>query len=218
MKTKQCQICNNTLDSRSHSCPYCTRINFGKLPISNFRDRGNGRLNKVRDHAQRVYAASDRPRICMICGYNLFIDICHIKDLQYFPDDTPISVVNDMANLLGLCPNCHREFDNGLVPDSILLDLNVPKDIIDGKKKEDNCCPKCGGKKFRTAITCLDCVQKPTKVEWPTKEELKELVWKMPTTKIASNLGVTDKAIEKRCKRLGIAKPPAGYWTKIKYS
>jgi hypothetical protein len=47
-----------------------------------------------------------------------------------------------------------------------------------------------------------------------SKEELEELVWNMPTTQIAEMYQVSDKAIEKRCKKLGIEKPPRGYWAK----
>lgn len=45
-------------------------------------------------------------------------------------------------------------------------------------------------------------------------KELRELVWLQPTTEVARLFGVSDKAIEKRCKKLGIAKPPRGYWSK----
>lgn len=45
-----------------------------------------------------------------------------------------------------------------------------------------------------------------------TKEELERLVWEQPTTAVAKIFGVSDKAIEKRCKKLGILKPPRGYW------
>ena len=37
----------------------------------------------------------------------------------------------------------------------------------------------------------------------------------MPTTKVAEILGVSDSAIAKRCKLLGVEKPPRGYWAKI---
>ena len=48
-----------------------------------------------------------------------------------------------------------------------------------------------------------------------SKEKLEKLVWKMPTVQLARKLFVSDKSIEKRCKRLGINKPPRGYWQKI---
>lgn len=52
--------------------------------------------------------------------------------------------------------------------------------------------------------------------EWEkvTKEELTQLVWNKPTTSIASDFGVSDVAIGKKCKAMGITKPPRGYWAK----
>lgn len=47
-----------------------------------------------------------------------------------------------------------------------------------------------------------------------TKEELLDLLWKIPTTQIGLKFGITDKAIEKWVKRWGLSKPPRGYWAK----
>ena len=47
------------------------------------------------------------------------------------------------------------------------------------------------------------------------KEELEKQVWLAPTSTLAIQYGVSDKAIEKRCKKLGIEKPPRGYWQKV---
>lgn len=46
------------------------------------------------------------------------------------------------------------------------------------------------------------------------REELHRLVWAMPTTAVAAKFGVSDKAVEKRCKLLGVDKPPRGYWAR----
>jgi hypothetical protein len=40
-------------------------------------------------------------------------------------------------------------------------------------------------------------------------------VWTEPVTSVAASFDVSDKAIEKRCKRLEVVKPPRGYWAKI---
>jgi len=45
-------------------------------------------------------------------------------------------------------------------------------------------------------------------------EELRQMVWEIPTTQSACLYGGSDKAIEKRCRVLGISKPPRGYWTR----
>lgn len=47
------------------------------------------------------------------------------------------------------------------------------------------------------------------------KEDLRNLIWSMPTTKIAKQFNVSDNAISKRCKKFGINKPPRGYWEKV---
>ncbi len=52
------------------------------------------------------------------------------------------------------------------------------------------------------------------KVERPSKEDLQQLVWSKPTTQIAKDFGVSDKAVEKWCKAYGIEKPQRGYWAK----
>jgi integrase len=53
-------------------------------------------------------------------------------------------------------------------------------------------------------------------VDWPDDETLSRMVWEMPTTEVAFKIGVSDKAVWKRCKKRGIAKPPRGYWAKRK--
>lgn len=50
------------------------------------------------------------------------------------------------------------------------------------------------------------------KVDWPTKAELKKLVWKKPMIHAATDLGVSGAALKKRCVKLGIELPPRGYW------
>lgn len=53
--------------------------------------------------------------------------------------------------------------------------------------------------------------------EWPpkTNEELLELVWSKSTVQIAQEFGVSDAAIAKRCKKVGVEKPPRGFWAKV---
>lgn len=49
---------------------------------------------------------------CQFCGYSKHVEVCHIKPISSFDKDTPIDTINDMSNLLILCPNCHWELDN----------------------------------------------------------------------------------------------------------
>lgn len=54
---------------------------------------------------------------------------------------------------------------------------------------------------------------KGRKVERPTADELRSLLWKEPTTKIAAQYGVSDKAVDKWAKTYGLEKPKRGYWS-----
>lgn len=45
-----------------------------------------------------------------------------------------------------------------------------------------------------------------------TKKEIKELVWKIPITKIGEKYGVSSKTIKKWCEKQGIDTPFRGYW------
>ena len=60
-------------------------------------------------------------------------------------------------------------------------------------------------------------IKKPhnRKVEWPTKECLKKLLWAKPTSQIAKEYGVSDNAVAKWSKKYNLNKPPRGYWAKV---
>lgn len=48
------------------------------------------------------------------------------------------------------------------------------------------------------------------------REELFHLVWSMPSEQVAAKLGISGPALTKRCTKLGIPKPPRGYWARFK--
>jgi hypothetical protein len=48
-----------------------------------------------------------------------------------------------------------------------------------------------------------------------SREELYERIWSSPMTHVAAELGISDVALAKRCKKLNVPKPPVGYWAKV---
>lgn len=52
---------------------------------------------------------------CHICGYSKHVELAHIKPLSSFPPTALLKDVNSPDNIVQLCPNCHWEFDNGLI-------------------------------------------------------------------------------------------------------
>ncbi len=69
----------------------------------------------IRKHAHYVYNKNNGHSACKICGYDKHVEVCHIKSVSSFNEDALVSEINDVNNLIGLCPNHHWEFDNGLI-------------------------------------------------------------------------------------------------------
>jgi hypothetical protein len=49
-----------------------------------------------------------------------------------------------------------------------------------------------------------------------TRELLYELVWSKPKTAVAEELGITDVAVGKICRKLSVPMPQQGYWLRFK--
>ena len=47
---------------------------------------------------------------------------------------------------------------------------------------------------------------------WPPKAKLSKLVWERPMIHVANELGVSDVALKNHCVKLGLDRPPLGYW------
>jgi hypothetical protein len=48
-----------------------------------------------------------------------------------------------------------------------------------------------------------------------SREELYELVWSKPIVELAKDFGLSDVALAKRCRRLGVPVPGRGYWARV---
>ena len=95
---------------------YIKNITKGKLKeIKNTYQRYR---SAIRREAEKTFKESGVNYKCIICGYDKHIEIAHIKSVSDFTDDTKISEINDIHNLIALCPNHHWEFDNNKLSDT----------------------------------------------------------------------------------------------------
>ncbi len=109
------------------------------------------------------------------------------------------------------CWSCHLK-QRTLIPKH-----SKPNNASKHKYKKENLC-SCGMLKLEKSKYCNNCTRhlpKPTKIQWPSDQELAKLVWEKPRSQLAKELGVSDKAIGKRCTKLGISQPSRGYWMKV---
>lgn len=50
-----------------------------------------------------------------------------------------------------------------------------------------------------------------------TRQELFEMIWSEPISRIATRLGSSDVAISKICKKMNIPRPPRGHWARVQH-
>lgn len=188
------------------------------------------------EHVKR-WRAKSKARIiesfggsCGVCGYNKCPDALELHHL--IPSEkeftlgsiraTPKNwdyVVTELRKCVMLCSICHREFHYGIITD-LSNCSRFDEHFSDYKNNQRldkmDSCPICGELKHNSKNTCSNnCAGIiREKIKWPSEEELAKLVWVIPTTTIAKQLGVSDKAVEKRLKKFNLPKPPRGYWAK----
>ena len=66
----------------------------------------------IQKHARKIYENSEKTKQCVVCGYDKHYEVAHIKAVSDFQDNSLISEINDIDNLIALCPNHHWEYDN----------------------------------------------------------------------------------------------------------
>ena len=125
-KEKLCESCGTVavLSDRKY-CPECWetklrhhRLDEDKVTIHYLQSRKKYQINsRIRMLARSHWKRSGQPFVCKKCGYDLpeVCQICHIKAICEFDVITPISAVNDLSNLVCLCPNHHAELDKGFL-------------------------------------------------------------------------------------------------------
>lgn len=69
--------------------------------------------SRIRDLSRRTYKTSGKPKCCTICGYDTHFEVCHIKSISSFPPTATVGEINNINNLIALCPNHHWELDHG---------------------------------------------------------------------------------------------------------
>jgi hypothetical protein len=114
-----CKSCGAETKYRRSYCSTCSPNNpqdFSQVTIAEIRSQARYQASAwIRKLARRIYYASEKPKCCLRCGYTKHFEICHVRSIQSFSDQTPMSVVNALDNLVALCPNCHWEYDHGLL-------------------------------------------------------------------------------------------------------
>ncbi len=114
-----CIVCHKNIRSHLKYCNTCKTsrpitldITVGEAELRYPKQPRGSCYNLIRTRARKI-AETMNWSSCIVCGYNRHIEIAHRKPISSFSKDSKISEINHISNLLPLCPNHHREFDNG---------------------------------------------------------------------------------------------------------
>ena len=124
LNKKTCERCGERRTGKSPYCKSCLKEityeasrskTLGELKASH--RYGNHKYTEVRTQAREFIKRLGVSRECEVngCGFDVYLEVCHIIPITSFPEDTPITKINSRENLLLLCPNHHKLLDKGLL-------------------------------------------------------------------------------------------------------
>ena len=155
---------------------------------------------------------------CNRCGYstcNQSLDLHHLDpskksfsfgQIMAHPKKWDL-LLEEAEKCVLLCKNCHAEFHAGYwkISDIEIYRFQGEKNTF--KKDEiTGSCAICEKDVFMGRICCSrECSGKRArKIEWPSKEKLKQMLEVNSRVKVASILGVSDAAVKKHQIKLGL--------------
>lgn len=120
-----CPICGNKKFKKSILCKKCRneqkRNNIKKRTLGYFIEGKKylgSKCNEIRKDAKRTIEESCVEKTCAYCHNHEFdgiLEVHHIKGILEFDKSTTIEEINDINNLVWLCPNHHRMLELGLI-------------------------------------------------------------------------------------------------------
>ena len=134
-----CPDCGGRKRADALRCHHCKVVcNLGvqlsrTLEDCTYPGPASVRWSHVRKVARRVLKLSGRSEACVVCGFDIAVECCHIIPISSFPDDVLLSEVNSLSNLVYLCPNHHLMFDRGLIDLAILTGIEPVPSAVTGQ-------------------------------------------------------------------------------------
>lgn len=223
------QVCDNLKLSTKRGNRNHVRnfIKLNNIDISHFKRVGHIKGKKTRLTQESLCSNSHRTgsiirvyvirhkllnnKLCAVCGVSdewngkkLVLQLDHING---------ISNDHRLENLRFICPNCHSQtdtFSNKGGNSQSNFNPKYTSNLDTSDIAKYGTCTTCGKSCTLISKNCKVCrlqSQKDNRKFNPSKEELSDLLDLNPMTKIGELFGVSDNAVRKRCKLLGVEIP-----------
>lgn len=187
------------------------------MEVLNLKDYKKNWRKKAKEYLAAAFGGS-----CTICGYNKTITALDYHHIDPTKKEMLLSVacsngtswkkiIQEARKCTMVCCRCHREIHAGVtkLPENCVRFNEDYCDIIKLQTKEFDQCPVCGNEKNKKQKFCSSaCFKQSSRKFEVSKEELENLIKNNTYTYVGDMFGVSNNAIKKRCKSLGIYLPP----------
>lgn len=115
---RYCKHCGTVINTRRSTCDNCNPsfVDWQMVQLQQLRTKALQQYAaQIRSLARTAYRKSGRLQACAVCGYDTHYEVCHIRPINDFTPTDFVACVNELSNLVALCPNHHWEFDHGLL-------------------------------------------------------------------------------------------------------
>ena len=120
---RYCRWCEKLIGDGSQgarTCESCNKniVDWSCVTLEEFKLKHKGVKfhSRLRALSRVQYKRSNKPLVCVICGHERGVQVCHIKPVKNFELTDSIKDVNAIENLVALCPNHHWDLDHGFLP------------------------------------------------------------------------------------------------------
>lgn len=115
-KKYYCSKCNNEMWKTAKLCRRCMIKSTIDIMAKTFLFQySKHKYNEVRRQARKYMNYLNIEKKCLVCGFDICVDVAHIKKITDFNSASLIGEVNNRNNLVYLCPNHHAMLDRGLL-------------------------------------------------------------------------------------------------------
>lgn len=222
---------NTNAQEIKYKCPSCEKVpsivNFpfcskACSDIEYSANPNNYLVQKERAWVRKLKLINEKGGCCQRCGYRK-----NLSALEFHHTDPQNKSFNLDARKIGnskwsivlaeaskcelICSNCHAEEHSA--------DSEIEK--IEALSERISQCLNENMRKIQISKSSIKRTRKTLGVpqvrkgNWPSVEEMKKLVWEKTSIELAKEIGVSDSAIVKFCKKWKIAKPSRGHWRKV---
>ena len=121
-----CPVCGGLKSPYSDKCYKCENEQKTNMLLERtlgdfLSDEDKYKTHKcstIRKSARRIMENSGIEKKCYFCKdheFDSIIEVHHIKGIMTFPLDAKIKEINDLNNLIWVCPNHHKMLEKGLI-------------------------------------------------------------------------------------------------------